>query len=318
MIGLIFGILVAGLFSILVFAEENITCSSNSECGEVSTSFPSCKNETHICTITTTPTCNNASTNISSCEDVRVEDCFVCVNGCASGFCLEEELEVCDSDNLNLCLNESDCENVMVGGFWYNEICNYEEEEVEDEVEDEDEDEDEGNESNNGLGQLIRQRVKAGVYTDEQGNQIRVSELARNRIQFKYGEDGEEVETELEIEEETEGNKTKLKVKLNNGRNAEIKIMPEVASETALNRLRLKVCSLDNNCSIELKEVAAKRKTYGNETSLAYEIQAERNARLFWIFKTKMQVGAEVDAETGELIRVKKPWWAFLAYEGEE
>ena len=25
-----------------------------------------------------------------------------------------------------------------------------------------------------------------------------------------------------------------------------------------------------------------------------------------------------VDAETGELIRVKKPWWAFLAVEDEE
>jgi len=31
-----------------------------------------------------------------------------------------------------------------------------------------------------------------------------------------------------------------------------------------------------------------------------------------------MNVEAQVDAETGEIIRVKKPWWAFLASEPAE
>jgi hypothetical protein len=31
-----------------------------------------------------------------------------------------------------------------------------------------------------------------------------------------------------------------------------------------------------------------------------------------------MQVSAQVDAENGEVIAVKKPWWAFLASESEE
>jgi len=31
-----------------------------------------------------------------------------------------------------------------------------------------------------------------------------------------------------------------------------------------------------------------------------------------------MDVSAQIDAETGEIIRVKKPWWAFLASEPEE
>jgi hypothetical protein len=30
-----------------------------------------------------------------------------------------------------------------------------------------------------------------------------------------------------------------------------------------------------------------------------------------------MQVQAQVDAETGEIIQVNKPWWAFLAVEPE-
>ena len=32
----------------------------------------------------------------------------------------------------------------------------------------------------------------------------------------------------------------------------------------------------------------------------------------------KMDVEAQVDAETGKVIRTKKPWWAFLASEPAE
>jgi len=173
------------------------------------------------------------------------------------------------------------------------------------------EDEDENGKGNQGLGQTIRNKVKAGVYTSETGEQIRVSELARNRTRLQAN--GVEAETDLEVEEETDNNKTKLKVKLSNGRNAEIKVMPDTASEKALERLRLKVCSAENNCTIELKEVPVR-----NEKHLAYEVQAERHSRVLGLFKAKMKVRAEVNAETGEVIRIGKPWWAFLATEPEE
>jgi len=125
-----------------------------------------------------------------------------------------------------------------------------------------------------------------------------------------------EADTELEIETEYGGaaqNKTKLKAKLSNGRKAEIKYMPDVAAQRALERLRLRVCSAERNCSIELKEVRVR-----NENKAAYEIQAQRHARILGLFKTKMQVRAQIDAENGEIIKIKKPWWAFLAYEPEE
>ncbi len=127
-----------------------------------------------------------------------------------------------------------------------------------------------------------------------------------------------EANTTLEIEQENEQdeqgkNKTKLKAKLSNGRKAEIKVMPDVASERALERLRLRVCSGENNCTIELKEVGK-----GEETQLAYELQAERHSRILYIFRKKMQVKGWVDAETGEVIKTGKPWWAFLAYEPGE
>lgn len=98
-----------------------------------------------------------------------------------------------------------------------------------------------------------------------------------------------------------------------NGKNMEVKIMPDTASERALERLKLNVCSEENNCSIELKEVGN-----GNQTKAAYEVKVEKQARVLGLFKTKMQVQAQVDAENGEVIQTKKPWWAFLASESEE
>jgi len=119
--------------------------------------------------------------------------------------------------------------------------------------------------------------------------------------------------TTMELEQEDGGNKTKLKAKLSNGQKSEIKIMPDAAALKALERLRIKVCSAENNCSIELKEVRIR-----TENRAAYEIQIERHARILALFRAKMHVSAEVDAENGEVLKVKKPWWAFIASEPEE
>ena len=105
---------------------------------------------------------------------------------------------------------------------------------------------------------------------------------------------------------------TKLQVKLSNGKNAEVKVMPDKASEKAMERLRIKVCSEENNCQIELKEVGQ-----GEQVKPAYEVKVQKQARLFGLFKTKMNVQAQVDADNGEVIQSKKPWWAFLARESE-
>jgi len=112
------------------------------------------------------------------------------------------------------------------------------------------------------------------------------------------------------LSQEHEQNTSKLIAHLTNGRNAEIKIMPSAAASKALEMLRLKTCE---NCSITLKEVGK-----GNKTRIAYEIKTTRNARLFGMLKMKMEVMTQVDAESGEIIQVKKKWWAFLATEPTE
>lgn len=146
----------------------------------------------------------------------------------------------------------------------------------------------------------------------EQAREVRLERI-QSRVQLKTGNYSVNCSSECEFNESEEG--FRIIEKLSNGRNAEIKIMPDTASERALERLRLKVCNEDNNCTIQLKEVSNKG---GENASLVYELNRERKAKVFGFINSKMDVGAEVDAETGEVVKVRKPWWAFLASEPEE
>ncbi|MBU2562443.1 MAG: PepSY domain-containing protein [Nanoarchaeota archaeon] len=44
-----------------------------------------------------------------------------------------------------------------------------------------------------------------------------------------------------------------------------------------------------------------------------YHVQAKKRARLFFLIPVKEDIASEVDAETGEVIRIRHPWWGFLA-----
>ena len=151
-------------------------------------------------------------------------------------------------------------------------------------------------------------RVHAGSYTSENGQQLQIQEQANNRLQIKVG--NASAQTSMNITQAQVQERTRLEVKLSNGKGAEIKIMPNTASETAMQRLRLKVCSAENNCQIELKEVGS-----GEQVRAAYQVQAQKETKVLGLFRARMQVQAQIDAENGEVIRTKMPWWAFLATE---
>jgi hypothetical protein len=87
---------------------------------------------------------------------------------------------------------------------------------------------------------------------------------------------------------------------LSNGRVAEIKIMPETASENAIKKLG------DLGFTVELKEVGK-----GNESKPVYELTGNKQGKFLGIFKITARVQAQVDAETGN-VKVIKPWWSFL------
>ena len=162
-----------------------------------------------------------------------------------------------------------------------------------------------GDGSGERVGSPMMKLQGEGQFTFGEG---RVMEFAQEgeRIQLKTGEHTAEC-TGCDLNQEN----GKLMAKMSNGQNAEIKVMPDQANIKALERLQLKDCGED--CSIELKEVGK-----GDETRMAYEIKAQKESRVFGIFRANMDVEAVVDADTGEVIESRKPWWAFLASEEDE
>ena len=44
-----------------------------------------------------------------------------------------------------------------------------------------------------------------------------------------------------------------------------------------------------------------------------YQIDGKKKSRLFFIIPVKEHVEAEVNAETGEAVKIRNPWWGFLA-----
>lgn len=88
---------------------------------------------------------------------------------------------------------------------------------------------------------------------------------------------------------------------LSNGKVAEIKIMPETASENAIAKLG------DLGFSVTLKEVGN-----GDDAKPVYELTGNKQGKFLGIFKITARVQAQVDAETGD-VKVIKPWWSFLA-----
>lgn len=144
-----------------------------------------------------------------------------------------------------------------------------------------------------------------------QGEETMILTHEEKQMTLQVGESIAETELNITPEQDQERNRTRLKVKLSNGLNAEIKIMPNTASERALEVLRAK-CA-ERNCSIQLKETGT-----GNQTRAVYEIKAQKQVRVLGLFKAQMQVQAQIDAENGETVQIKKPWWRIIAVEQTE
>jgi len=154
-------------------------------------------------------------------------------------------------------------------------------------------------------------------FIDEDGNEvridIRIEEIIKDgrlirKIRSKRKIRGEyfEVETELELEDDFEGNRSRIRAKLSNGNFSLIDVLPEEAHEIALERLR------SRNLSLKLIEIRHK-----NIPRVVYNIQTNKNGRFLGVFKLKIKMEAQIDPETGELLGIAKPWWAFLV-SGEE
>jgi len=176
----------------------------------------------------------------------------------------------------------------------------------------------EKNQPNQGIGQKVsdqieerKEEIKSSDYTGPLGQLLNVSGLVQNLKELRVN--NTTAKTDLNVTAETNSaGITKFKIILKNGSERDIKIMPDAASKKALEKLRIKTCSIDNNCTIQLKDVGS-----GNAKNIQYEVKLERHSKILGIFPKKMLVSAYVDAETGD-IKVHKPWWAFIATEPAE
>lgn len=81
-----------------------------------------------------------------------------------------------------------------------------------------------------------------------------------------------------------------------------INLLPDQVQEKIRNKTRT---TLENQ-TIELDEDGI------------YQIQGKKKARLFFLFPVREKVRAQVDPETGEIIKIRNPWWGFLARDVEE
>jgi len=87
-----------------------------------------------------------------------------------------------------------------------------------------------------------------------------------------------------------------------------VKILPDVASQRARERLG------ELGFNVTLKEVGIP--ITGDKpapTKWIYNVSAEKQGKMFGLFKVKGKVSIDVDAETGEVMKVHKPWWGFMA-----
>lgn len=141
--------------------------------------------------------------------------------------------------------------------------------------------------------------------TQNQGeaSQLRIQTSSEFGATIRSQDGNAEAKTEMKMSQGEDG---KTYAELSNGMNAEIKVMPDTASERALEVLGAK-CQ-ETGCEIELKEVGKKE-----ETKAAYEVKAQKQVKVLGFIKAQMRTQAQVDAETGEVVKTRNAWWGFLA-----
>jgi len=161
-----------------------------------------------------------------------------------------------------------------------------------------------------GMRQIIIERK----ITDENGNEIeekiviKETEDGIKRKVIVEREEGDiEVDTELEIESDLIEGESTLRVKTKNGTSQSIEVLPDRAREIARQRLRIHAENMGNITLEEIRE--------GNMPKVVYKLASEHPGKFLGIFKTAMKAETRIDPETGDILNVNKPWWAFLVNE---
>ena len=130
-----------------------------------------------------------------------------------------------------------------------------------------------------------------------EGEKIRIE----RRIRVKDGEI--EIRTKLKVE----GSGSNFSVVDSKGERHRIRVTPEKLRMLIKERLLA-----ENITNFSIDEIKHK-----NIPRVVFKVNSEHPGRFLGIFKIAMKAETFVDPETGEVIDVSKPWWAFLII-GEE
>ncbi|MEM5828993.1 MAG: DUF333 domain-containing protein [Candidatus Aenigmatarchaeota archaeon] len=82
-------------------------------------------------------------------------------------------------------------------------------------------------------------------------------------------------------------------------KNISINVIPSIATQVVMTKEPIDKI---NNAELDIE----------NETIATYKIEGNRKAKLIGIIPVELKIRARVNAETGDIISVEKPWWSFL------
>ena len=121
------------------------------------------------------------------------------------------------------------------------------------------------------------------------------------KIEGPNGTIEHQVRTNLNINDNFSNNESDLEVVLSNGNKTRLRILPDQISEIARERLRTQ------NFTINLNETFDR-----NISRIVYNVETNKHGRFLGVFKLNVRLNAQIDPQTGQVIDVQKPWWAFL------
>lgn len=144
-------------------------------------------------------------------------------------------------------------------------------------------------------GEEVEQKIK--IERDENGVTRRVEIEGSN---VSIGEN-------IEIDDDFEENNTDLEAVTSDGERHRIRILPDEVRSRIRERVRNA-----NITDFSLEEIEDR-----NVPRVVYRVNSEHPGRFLGVFKLAMRAETQIDPETGEVLDVNVPWWAFLVAQTE-
>ena len=86
------------------------------------------------------------------------------------------------------------------------------------------------------------------------------------------------------------------------------------ASNTQTEGDKLRDDKVSDKDAVRIESNENERVEANMEEKSIYKVTDKKEVKLFGIFKKKMTIESEVNGATGEVLKVKKPWWSFIAF----